>query len=82
MNFMSAKKLERVVNEESIICALVVKEVALENFEEPRKEVRSVLQGFQDVFLKELPNQLPPMHEISTHHRSYTWRSTSKFTPL
>ena len=40
---MSPKKLERVVNEESIICAFVVKKVALDNFEESRKEVRSVL---------------------------------------
>ena len=34
MNFMSPKKLERVVNEESKICAFVVKKVALDNFEE------------------------------------------------
>ena len=64
MNVISPKELERVVNQDSIVFALVVKEIALDNFEEPRKEVRSVLQEFQDVFPKELPNQLPPMRDI------------------
>ena len=64
MNLISPKELERAINQDSIIFALVVKETALDNFEEPRKEVRSVLQEFQDVFLKELPNQLPLMCDI------------------
>ena len=57
-------ELERAVNQDFIIFALVVKEVALDSFEEPRKEVRSMLQKFQYVFPKELPNQLPPMRDI------------------
>ena len=64
MNLISPKELERVVNQDSIIFALVVKETTLDNFEEHRKEVRSVLQEFQDVFPQELPNQLPPMRDI------------------
>ena len=39
MNLISPKELERAVNQDSIIFALVVKEIALDNFEEPRKEV-------------------------------------------
>ena len=67
INLISPKELERAVNQDSIIFALVVKEIALDNFEEPRKEVRSVLQEFQDVFPKELPNQLPPMQIGRAH---------------
>ena len=64
MNLINPKELERVVNQDFIIFALVVKEAALDSFEEPRKEVRSMLQKFQYVFPKELPNQLPPMRDI------------------
>ena len=64
MNLICPKELERAVNQDSIIFALVVKEAALYNFEEPRKEVRSVFQEFQDVFPKELPNQLSFMRDI------------------
>ena len=64
MNLISPKELERAVNQDSIIFVLVVTEAALDNFEEPRKEVRSVLQEFQDVFPKELPNQLPLIRDI------------------
>ena len=60
MNIINPKELERAINQDSIIFALVVKEAALDNFEEPRKKVRSVLQKFQDVFPMELLNQLPP----------------------
>jgi len=59
MNVINPKELERAINQGSIIFALIVKEAALDNFEEPRKKVRSMLQEFQDVFPKELPNQLP-----------------------
>ena len=52
INLISPKELERAVNQDSIIFALVVKEAALDNFEEPRKEVRSLLQEFQDVSLR------------------------------
>ena len=58
MNIISSKELERAVNQDSIF-AFVVNEAALDSFEEPRKEVWSVLQEFQDVFPKVLPNQLP-----------------------
>ena len=60
MNIINPKELERAINQDSIIFALVVKEAALDNFEEPIKKVRSVLQKFQDVFPMELLNQLPP----------------------
>ena len=50
MNLISPKELERAVNQDFIIFALVVKETTLDNFEEHRKEVRLVLQEFQDVF--------------------------------
>ena len=39
MNLISPKELEKGVNQDSIIFALVVKETTLDNFEEPRKEV-------------------------------------------
>ena len=64
MNLISPKELEKGVNQDSIIFALVVKETTLDNFEEPRKEVWSVLQEFQDVFPQELPNIFPPMRDI------------------
>ena len=66
MNIINPKELERAINQDSIIFALVVKEAALDNFEEPRKKVRSVLQKFQDVFPMELLNQLPPLVIFNT----------------
>ena len=46
INLISPKELERDVNQDSIIFGLVVKEATLDSFEEPRKEVWSVLQEF------------------------------------
>ena len=66
MNIINPKELEIAINQDSIIFALVVKEAALDNFEEPRKKVRSVLQKFQDVFPMELLNQLPPLVIFNT----------------
>ena len=66
MNIINPKELERAINQDSIIFALVVKEAALDNFEEPIKKVRSVLQKFQDVFPMELLNQLPPLVIFNT----------------
>jgi hypothetical protein len=44
--------------------AIVAKEVTLDTNKEPKEEVRSVLQEFQDVFPDDLLNQLPPMKDI------------------
>ena len=43
---------------------LVARELHGETHEEQPEEVKSVLQEFKDVFLKELPDHLPPMRDI------------------
>ena len=64
VNIIRPKAFARTANQESIMFAIVAKEVTLDTNEEPKEEVRSVLQEFQDVFPDDLPNQLPPMRDI------------------
>uniref|UniRef100_A0A2N9HIP4 Integrase catalytic domain-containing protein n=1 Tax=Fagus sylvatica TaxID=28930 RepID=A0A2N9HIP4_FAGSY len=64
VNIISPKAFEKTANQESIMFAIVAKEVTLDTNEEPKEEVRSVLQEFQDVFPDDLPNQLPPIRDI------------------
>ena len=68
LNIISHKAFERVANQESVVLALVAREVPLEIplalHEEPPAEVKSVLDEFQDVFPEDLPDHLPPMRDI------------------
>ena len=50
VNIINPKAFERTANQEPIMFAIVAKEVTLDTNEEPKEEVRSVLQEFQDVF--------------------------------
>ena len=64
LNIISSKAFERVVVQESVVFTLVARELHGEAHEEQPEEVKSVLQEFKDVFLKDLPDHLPPMHDI------------------
>ena len=64
LNIISPKAFEKVAVQESIVFVLVARELHGENREEQPKEVKSVLQEFKDVFPEELPDHLPPMHDI------------------
>ena len=63
-NTISPKAFERVVVQESIVFVLVARELHGETREEQPGEVKSMLQEFKDVFPEELPDHLPPMHDI------------------
>ena len=47
-----------------MVLVLIAREVPLALHEEPPEEVKSVLNQFQDVFPKDLPDHLPPMRDI------------------
>ena len=63
LNIISSKAFERVAIQESVVFALVARELHGEAHEEQPEEVKSVLQEFKDVYLKDLPDHLPPMHD-------------------
>jgi hypothetical protein len=52
LNIISPKAFERVANQESIVFALVAKEVTLETHEGPPEKVKLVLKDFLDVLLQ------------------------------
>ena len=64
LNIISSKAFEMVAIQESVVFALVAKELNGEAHEEQPEEVKSVLQEFKNVFPKELPDHLPPLHDI------------------
>ena len=64
LNIITTKAFEMVAAQESVVFALVAKELNGEAREEQLEEVKSVLQEFKNAFPKELPNHLPPMHNI------------------
>ena len=64
LNIISPKAFEKVVVQESIVFFLVARELHRETNEEQPEEVKSVLQEFKDVLPQELPDHLPPMHDI------------------
>ena len=64
LDIISPKVFERVAIQESVVFVLVTRELHGETHEEQPKEVKSVLQEFKDVFLEELPDHLPSMHDI------------------
>ena len=75
LNIISQKAFERVANQESVVLVLVAKEVTLEVHGEPPEEAKYVFNEFQDVFPKDLPNHLPPMHDIQ-HAIDFVLRAT------
>ena len=64
LNIISPKAFERVTAQESIVFVLVARELHGETREKQPEEVKLVLQEFKDVFPEELPDHLPPMHDI------------------
>ena len=64
LNIITTKAFEMVAAQESVVFALVAKELNGEAREEQLEEVKSVLQEFKNVFPKELPDHLPPLHDI------------------
>jgi len=66
LNIISPKEFDKKVNEESVVFALIAKEIVENSLEEPPEELREVLEEFLDIFLFELPDALPP----------YAWHST------
>ena len=72
LNIISHKAFERVANQESVVLVLVAREVPLEIplalHEEPPEEVKSVLNEFQDVFLKD-PQSFNTHAQHPTRHR-------------
>ena len=75
LNIISPKIFERVAVQESVVFALVARELHGEVREEQLEEVKSVLQEFKDVFPKELPDHLPPMCDIQ-HAIDFVPRAT------
>ena len=66
LNIISLKAFERVAVQESVVFALVARELHGEAHEEQPEEVKSVLQEFKDVFPEELLDHLPPMRTYNT----------------
>ena len=64
LNIISSKAFERVAVQESVVFALVARELHGKAHEEQPEEVKSVLQEFKDVFPEELLDHLPPMRGI------------------
>ena len=64
LNIISSKAFEMVAIQESVVFALFAKELNGEAHEKQPEEVKSVLQEFKNVFPKELPDHLPPLHDI------------------
>ena len=64
LNIISSKAFERVAIQESVVFALVARELHGEAREEQPKEVKSVFQEFKGEFPKEFPDHLPLMRDI------------------
>uniref|UniRef100_A0A2N9EVI4 Reverse transcriptase domain-containing protein n=1 Tax=Fagus sylvatica TaxID=28930 RepID=A0A2N9EVI4_FAGSY len=64
LNIISPNAFESVANQESVVFALVAREVTLQINGEPPKEVKSMFNEFQDIFPEDLPDHLLPMRDI------------------
>ena len=64
LNIISSKAFERVAIQESVVFALVAKELHGEAQKEQLEEVKSMFREFKGEFPKELPNHLPSMRDI------------------
>jgi len=64
LNIISPREFDKEICEESVVFAVVAKEIVEDFLEEPPEEVREVLREFLDVFPSELPDALPPMRDV------------------
>jgi hypothetical protein len=58
LNITSPREFDKEIYEESVVFALVAKEIVEDFLEEPPEEVREVLKEYLDVFPSELPDAL------------------------
>ena len=59
LNIISPKEFDKEIREESVVFAVVAKEIVDDFLKEPPEEVREVLKEFIDVFPSELPDAAP-----------------------
>jgi hypothetical protein len=64
LNIISPREFDKEIREESIVFALVVKEIVEDILEEPPEEVKRVLKEFLDVFPSKLHNVLPSIRDV------------------
>ncbi|XP_058103238.1 uncharacterized protein LOC131246829 [Magnolia sinica] len=64
LHIISAREFEKEAKEDSMVYALVAREITPEVPSELPCEVTSVLKEYSDVFPEDLPNELPPMRDI------------------
>jgi len=64
LNIISPREFDKEIREESIVFALVVKEIVEDILEEPPEEVKRVLKEFLDVFPSKLHNALPSIRDV------------------
>jgi hypothetical protein len=60
LNIISPNAFESVANQESVVFALVAREVTLQINGEPPKEVKSMFNEFQDIFPRTFPTTYYP----------------------
>lgn len=60
LNIRSLKEFYKKVHEESVVFALIAKEIVENSLEEPSEDLMEVLEEFLDIFPFELPDALPP----------------------
>jgi len=64
LNIISHREFDKEIHEESIVFALVVKEIVEDILEEPPEEVKRVLIEFLDVFPSKLHYALPSIRDV------------------
>jgi hypothetical protein len=64
LNIISPMEFERTLVDDAVVFAVVVMEVLLDSPIISSIEAQSLLQEFQDVFPKDLPDHLPPLRDI------------------
>jgi hypothetical protein len=64
LNIISTREFDKEICEESVVFAVVAKEIVEDFLEESPEEVREVLREFLDAFPSELPDVLPPMRDV------------------
>jgi hypothetical protein len=68
LNIISPREFDKEICEESVVFAIVAKEIVEDFLEEPPEKVREVLKEFLDVFPFKLPDVLP--HIITSTFKS------------
>jgi hypothetical protein len=64
LNIISPTEFELTLVDDAVVFAVVVMELPLDSPIMPSTEAQTLLQEFQDVFDKDLPDQLPPLRDI------------------